>query len=214
MLTLAAVSFIRSGVRRTDPSSWPQNKENKFPSTSRRDIPQQFVANKDFLTGQRQCPRKSVTGHYWMLTLAAVSFTRSGVRRSDASSVRNARRLALTPRSPVLLSSLAPCHPLVPTPVWLKLSQSALAYRQHHERGGVPRPQVLAGSASVGQSLYVIIKHSWSTKTGYFDKDLPLNHLALANSTKIKQTLNDVVKDTFNWASSASWNGNNAPLNI
>ena len=172
------------------------------------------MANKEFFTRQRQCPRKSLTGHYLMLTLAAVSFTRSGVRRSDASSVRNARRLALTPRSPVLLSSLAPCHPLVPTPVWLKLSQSALAYRQHHERGGVPRPQVLAGSASVGQSLYVIIKHSWSTKTGYFDKDLPLNHLALANSTKIKQTLNDVVKDTFNWASSASWNGNNAPLNI
>ena len=153
------------------------------------------MANKDFMTGQWQCKRKSVTGtgHHLMMTLGAVSFTRTGVRRSDASSVRNARRLAcLTPRSPVLLSSLAPCHPLVPTPVWLKLSQSALASRQHHERGGVPRPWVLAGSACVGQSLHVIIKHSWSSKTGYFDKDLPLNHLALANSTKIKQTLNDV----------------------
>ena len=46
------------------------------------------MANKDFMTGQWQCKRKSVTGtgHHLMMTLGAVSITRSGVRCSDPSS--------------------------------------------------------------------------------------------------------------------------------
>ena len=60
--------------------------------------------------------------------------------------------------------------------------------------------------------LYVIIKHSWSSKTGYLNKDLPLNHHYLLSSiNKIKQTLK-YVEETYNWEANASWNGNNAPL--
>ena len=212
MMTLGAVSFTRSGVRCSDPSSWPQDEENKFPSTQ---PPDGTLLNSSWLTKTSWWGSGNVHESQSLATTGCWPWLLSPSHGAGCDAQTHLQ-WEMPGAWPVSLLA-PPCsspHPLVPTPVWLKLSQSALASRQHHERGGVPRPRVLAGSACVGQSLHVIIKHSWSSKTGYFDKDLPLNHLALANSTKIKQTLNDVVKDTFNWASSASWNGNNAPLNI
>lgn len=144
-----------------------------------------------------------------MLTLGAVSPWRGG--GCDAQTHLQWEMpgaWSSPPRAPLL------SRPIVPTPVWHKLSQSALASRHHHERGGVPSPDPVSRQAQIVLAkLYVIIKHSWSSKTGYLTKDLPLNHLyLLSNKNKIKQTLKWVVEDTYNWASNASWNGNNAPL--
>ena len=47
MMTLGAVSFTRSGLRCSDPSSWPQDEENKFPSTQ---PPDGTLLNSSWLT--------------------------------------------------------------------------------------------------------------------------------------------------------------------